>query len=178
MNTDHRSSWSPYVAGAGIGALSWFTFATVNKPIGVTTPFESTAAALGQRFAPRISGVNAYLAKNEEAPALDWEWMLAAGALLGSVLSARASRDHASSARKAVPERWAARFGDNPSHRYAAAFAGGALMMFGARMAKGCTSGHGISGTMQLAASSWTFAPIMAATASLVAHALFGKGRR
>ena len=32
--------------------------------------------------------------------------------------------------------------------------------MFGARMAKGCTSGHGISGTSQLAASSWLFVPI------------------
>jgi uncharacterized protein len=33
--------------------------------------------------------------------------------------------------------------------------AGGAIMAFGARMAGGCTSGHGISGTLQLAVGSW-----------------------
>jgi uncharacterized protein len=39
--------------------------------------------------------------------------------------------------------------------RWAAAFIGGVLMGFGARWARGCTSGHGISGTLQLAVSSW-----------------------
>jgi hypothetical protein len=39
--------------------------------------------------------------------------------------------------------------------RWLAAFAGGAIMGFGARWARGCTSGHGISGTLQLAVSSW-----------------------
>jgi uncharacterized membrane protein YedE/YeeE len=55
------------------------------------------------------------------------------------------------------------------------AFLGGALMMFGARVAKGCTSGHAISGNQQLAASSLVFSPVMAATAAAVAHLLFGK---
>jgi len=32
---------------------------------------------------------------------------------------------------------------------------GGIIMGFGARWAGGCTSGHGISGTLQLAVSSW-----------------------
>jgi uncharacterized membrane protein YedE/YeeE len=50
-------------------------------------------------------------------------------------------------------------------------------MMFGARLAKGCTSGHGISGSMQLAASSWLFSPLIFASGALAARALFG-GRR
>ena len=37
------------------------------------------------------------------------------------------------------------------------AFLSGGLMMFGARLAQGCRSGHGISGTMHLALSSWIF---------------------
>jgi uncharacterized membrane protein YedE/YeeE len=73
---------------------------------------------------------------------------------------------------------WSRRFGHSPALRYAGAFTGGALMMFGARMAKGCTSGHGLSGTMQLACSSWIFAPLMAVTSGLVAKALFGKRGR
>jgi len=51
---------------------------------------------------------------------------------------------------------WAARFGEG-SHtlRLGTAFVGGIVMAFGARLAGGCTSGHGISGTMQLAVGSW-----------------------
>lgn len=173
MNVLQQASWSPYAVGAGIGALSWLSFATANKPLGISTPLESTAARLGQ-LAPQASGVNAYLAKAEEAPRLDWEWALAVGVIAGSILSARASGDVDTGV---LSPTWTRRFGRSQSSRYAGAFAGGALMMFGARMAKGCTSGHGISGTLQLAASSWLFSPLMAVTAGLVARALFGRSR-
>jgi len=172
MNALFQRSWSPYVVGAGIGGLSWLSFATAKKPLGITTPCESTAARLGQ-LAPQASGVNAYLVKNDEVPRLDWEWALAAGVLLGSAISANASgdTDHGS-----VPRTWARTFGPSRATRFAGAFIGGAMMMFGARMAKGCTSGHGISGTLQLAASSWLFAPIMAITGGFVSRRLLGKG--
>ena len=50
---------------------------------------------------------------------------------------------------------WARALGsDSPSRRYAVAFIAGFLMLFGARIADGCTSGHGISGMAQLAVSS------------------------
>ena len=175
MNILEKRSWSPYAVGAGIGTLSWFAFLTEKKPIGITGAFENTAAGLGQKLAPHASGVNAYLSKSEEVPKLDWEWMLAAGVALGSWISANASGDqHA----KRVPDLWAARFGASPRVRDLGAFVGGALMMFGARVAKGCTSGHAISGTQQLAASSWLFSPVMGGAAVVVARALFGKGAR
>ncbi len=45
-----------------------------------------------------------------------------------------------------------------PGRRYLTAFLGGFLILFGARLAGGCTSGHIISGITQLAASSFIFA--------------------
>lgn len=172
MNILEKRSWSPYAVGAGIGVLSWFSFLTAKRPIGITSAFESTAAGLGQRIAPRASGVNQYLAKNDEAPTIDWEWMLATGVAIGSWLSSRASGDrHAAR----VPSLWASRFGSSTLKRDVGAFLGGALMMFGARVAKGCTSGHAISGTQQFAASSWVFSPVMGAAAAGVARLLFGK---
>ena len=48
-------------------------------------------------------------------------------------------------------------------------------MLFGARVAQGCTSGHGISGNLQLSVSSWIFTIVMFSTAILVAFAIFGK---
>jgi uncharacterized membrane protein YedE/YeeE len=48
-------------------------------------------------------------------------------------------------------------------------------MMFGARLAQGCTSGHGISGAMQLAASSWLFLAVMFPAAVVAAFLIHGR---
>ena len=67
-------SWSPYVVGAGIGVLSWFTFATANKPIGITTAFEYNAALTEHAAAPQV--VQPYLeakVKDNKSPKIDWE---------------------------------------------------------------------------------------------------------
>ena len=54
-----------------------------------------------------------------------------------------------------MPARWAESFGTAVLPRLLVAFAGGVLLRLGARWADGCTSGHGISGTLQLVAGSW-----------------------
>jgi len=48
--------------------------------------------------------------------------------------------------------------------------------MYGARLAGGCASDHGISGTLQLALSSWVFTILMFGTAILFGSYLFGQG--
>lgn len=170
-----RASRSPYVVGAGIGLLNVFAFATAKRGLGITTAFESAAALAERRFAPDATHINAYLKAREESPKIDWETLLVIGVAAGSFLAARAAGDRTT---HVVPAVWARRFGTSVAKRFAGAFLGGAAMMFGARMAKGCTSGHGITGTSQLALSSWVFTPIMFASAALVARALFGKGVR
>lgn len=57
-----------------------------------------------------------------------------------------------------IHERWARYHGTSVIKRLVAAFAGGFLLLFGARMAGGCTSGLVISGGMQVAMSSYLFA--------------------
>lgn len=163
--------WSPYVVGAAIGALDAFTLATSKQGIGVTTPFETTAALAGQKLAPRVTGVNRFVAEREEVPKIDGEWMLVVGLALGSQLASGAGKT------RAVPRLWRERFGPSPTRRFLGAFLGGALMMFGARTAKGCTSGHAISGTMQLAGSSVLFSAVMSVAAAATAHALYGWSR-
>jgi uncharacterized protein len=167
-----KRSWSPYAVGALIGVLSWFAFATANKPIGITTAFEYTAAILNQQFAPESAAANTYYAAPDTSPKIDWEWMLVIGVFLGSFWSARLSGTRTF---EKVPDLWSARFGQGAAKRFAAAFLGGALMMFGARVAQGCTSGHGISGALQLAVSSWIFVAVLFATAAATAFALYGR---
>jgi uncharacterized membrane protein YedE/YeeE len=50
---------------------------------------------------------------------------------------------------------------------------GGVLVMFGARLAGGCTSGHGISGSLQLAVGSWTFFIVMFVAGAATALVMF-----
>lgn len=167
-------SWSPYVAGAGIGVLSWFTFATVDRPIGVTTAFESTAALAEKSVLPETERTNGYFqrkAAEGKPPKIDWEWMLVVGIFVGALISSKLSGDRGA---PTVPALWRARFGNSPSLRLAVAFLAGAVMMFGARLAQGCTSGHGISGTLQLAVSSWIFIILAFAVAVATAWVLYG----
>ena len=48
-------------------------------------------------------------------------------------------------------------------------------MMFGARLAQGCTSGHGISGSLQLAVSSWAFVAVFFLVSIATAFVIFGR---
>lgn len=168
--TEHDAS--PYLIGAGIGLLNTFAFATAERGLGVTTAFESAAALSEQKLAPDLAHINTYLVKREEVPKVAWEMFLVAGIVAGSFLAASASSELST---PAVPEAWARRFGPSKVKRAAAALLGGAAMMFGARMAKGCTSGHCITGASQLAASSWLFSPLMALSAAATTRALYGK---
>lgn len=171
MEILHRSSWSPYAAGAAIGALEILSMLTAKRPLGITTAFEKTAALAARRIAPKLMNVDEYEREQGPPAKFDWEEALVVGVVVGSMLSARVS---GTSRPPAVPETWRRQVGPSRALRYGAAAAGGALMMFGARMAKGCTSGHGISGTMQLAASSWLFTPIIFLTGAVVSKGLFG----
>ena len=170
-----RKSWSPCVVGAAIGVLSWFAFATADKPLGITTAFENTAALVEKATIPNFEQTNEYYAakaKEGKSPKVDWEWMLVLGVFLGALLSASLSGDRTT---ESIPGLWRRRFGGSVGKRLIAAFLGGGLMMFGARLAQGCTSGHGISGALQLAASSWVFVVVMFAVATGVAFLLYGK---
>ena len=77
-----------------------------------------------------------------------------------------------------VPQVWKERFGGSVLKRFVAAFLGGAVIMYGARLAGGCTSGHGISGGLQLAVSSWVFLAVMFASGLLVAAVMFRRPAR
>lgn len=145
------SAWSPYIVGGLIGVLSMFTFYFSNKPLGASTAYARIAGMLGSIVAPkRVAKLKYY---QENKPIVDWEVMLLFGAILGAFLAAWQGRELTG---EWLPAMWAARFGvDSISLRWVAAIAGGIFMAFGARLAGGCTSGHGISGTMQLSVGSW-----------------------
>jgi len=142
--------WSPYLVGIGIGILSWFTFLLSNKPIGCSTAFARTSGMMERWFIGNKVDEKLYF---KEFPAkIDWEWMLVLGIFIGSFLSAKFSGEFKV---QWIPSVWLATFGSNITPRVLTAFLGGIILGLGARWAGGCTSGHGISGALQLTVSSW-----------------------
>jgi uncharacterized protein len=148
-----EARWSPYVVGIGIGVLSWLSFLISKRPIACSTTF-ARASGLLERL---VRGARAEDKLYYREITLSWGWqgMLVSGIVLGALLSALLSGDFQG---QWVPDRWAATFGDNALLRVMVALLGGIVLGFGARWSNGCTSGHGISGTMQLAVSSWASA--------------------
>jgi uncharacterized membrane protein YedE/YeeE len=142
--------WSPYAAGIGIGLLSCVAFLLSDKPIGCSTAFSRTSGMIERLFRGGIVAEKAYYKKF--APTIEWEWMLVVGIFIGAFLSAALSGQLQVAW---VPQRWASSFGDTPVLRWIVALVGGIVVGIGARWAGGCTSGHGISGSLQLAVSSW-----------------------
>ncbi len=150
-----RPRWSPYLVGALIGVLSWMTFYFMGKPLGVSTTMVRAVGLVAGTVSEEHVRANAYFAKYLVGkPAIEWQFALVVMLPVGAYL---ASRFGGTLRRETVPQLWAQRFGNSATKRVAGAFLGGMLLLFGARLAGGCTSGHGISGTLQLALSSWTF---------------------
>lgn len=165
------AEWSPYAVGAGIGILSCFAFVLSDKPIGCSSAFARTSGMLEQLVRGRKVREMPYYC--QFAPEIDWEWMLVVGIILGSFASAWLSGEFRP---EWVPSLWAAAFGPGHLPRLATAFAGGIIMGFGARWAGGCTSGHGISGTLQLAVSGWLAVAAFFAAGAATAFMLYGSG--
>jgi uncharacterized protein len=155
-----RINWSPYLVGAGIGILSWIAFAVFGDPLGVTTAYSRVASL----FAIPVIGSDA-VAQNSYWKNMPLKWDYGVWFIVGIPLGAFLSAVLSGTWRlELVPEVWQERFGPSVIKRFIAAFFGGIVIMYGARLAGGCTSGHGISGGLQLAVSSWVFLAVMLGT--------------
>ena len=164
--------WNPYLVGAGIGVLSWLVFVIVAAPIGITTAGAQIAGGVAAAFVGQEAvAANAYWARNPMR--LDYGTLFLIGTAVGAFVSALLRGglrvEH-------VPAVWQERFGPSVALRYAGAFLGGAIIMFASRLANGCTSGNGISQSLQLAVVGWVFFATMFASGVGTAWLMF-RGR-
>lgn len=143
-------SWSPYVAGAVIGLLQIPAFVAMDTALGASSSFVLVAGHLAALIDPRVPEIP-YFAKYLYNAKDIWQTALVVGIALGAFLSMRAS----GARRKTISPVWARAMATSTlGARAPVAFAGGFIMLFGARLAGGCTSGHGISGLAQLSVGS------------------------
>ena len=165
--------WSPYIVGIGIGVLSWVVFVVVAAPLGITTSIGQIAGGV---VSPIVGAdtvaANAYWRTN--AMKLDYGTLFLIGTFFGALASALVSRTFKF---ESIPSVWQERFGSSKTRRFIVAFIGGALAMYGARMAGGCTSGNGISQSLQLAVVGWTFLAVMFVSGIITAAIIYGGSR-
>jgi hypothetical protein len=132
MNFFKKVQWSPYIAGALIGVVSWFSVLTAGKYLGVSTTFVRTIGMIESILIPERIASLPYFVK--EKPLIDWQWLEVLGILIGAFIASKLSGDFK---KGFVPPMWEKRFGPSRFKRWAMAFSGGVILMFGARVADG-----------------------------------------
>lgn len=144
-------AWSPYAAGIVIGLLQIPAFLIVETALGTSSSYVTVGGAVASWLDPALAKID-YVARHiSDAPKNWWQVALVVGIAIGAFLSMRLSK----AVREPISPIWTRALGSaSASRRYAVAFAAGFLMLFGARVADGCTSGHGLSGLAQLAVGS------------------------
>lgn len=154
-------SWAKFGAIFGVvGALSILSWG----PIGVSGTYPRFIGAILRRITPDMAHANPYLEKMGSL--IKPETFLVIGLLIGGFLASKFAGDKAAAAEYPHPGE------TSSSKRYRDAFIGGVLIVFGARIAGGCTSGHIISGIMQLSVSGLIFAAGVFATGIITAKLL------
>ena len=147
LNTE---AWSPYAAGIVIGLLQIPAFLIVDTALGTSSSYAKVAGHLVQLFDPAAQNAS-YFAKYVADAKYVWQLALVVGLAIGAFLSARLSNLERSGMARVW---WRAVGLRSLGLRMVMGFCGGFVMLFGARLAGGCTSGHGVSGLAQLAVGS------------------------
>lgn len=175
------------IGGVALGVV-FFLAVLLVKPIGVSTQFVILDGIIGDAITPTLvtetnegySSTNAYLNKSNGkyaksvANPLNYSFIFVVAMILGAALSALLRGGNGRDENK-LPAVWYANYGDTPMKRYAVAFLGGFIVLYGARLAGGCTSGHMMSGMMQTSLSGYIFAAGAFAAAVPVAMMMYRK---
>ena len=171
--------WNPYIAGALVGVLAVLsvviTTLVIDKPkyLGASTTFVRTSGLMEQAISPEHVAKNDYFQKTKIK--IDWQMMFVLGIFGGAFVSSQLGR---SAKFEIVPPIWEKRFGTNPLIRAVCAFIGGIILLFGARLAGGCPSGHGLSGNMQLSVSGLLALVFFMVGGILTARLIYGTGEK
>ena len=164
---ENKKSFNWLYAGIGLAILNCIVFLTAvfDRQIGASTTF------------PYVGDLMVGLTQNEYFASIQkpgsWELIFLAGAMLSGLLVSLLRKDFKI---QLIHSGWAKTKGISPFKRIVWAFIGGFIMLIGARMAGGCTSGHIISGGMQIAASSLLFGAFVFAGLLLTGKFFYRKG--
>ncbi len=150
FNRPEKPYVNPYLGGVVLGIVLFLAFFLTGNGLGASGGLNRYIVYLEDLIAPEHVDRVAYLLKmagGVKNPLDDWIVFVTGGAILGGFISGwqhgRLKVETNKGPQISVRTRWIL------------AFTGGAIMSFGARMARGCTSGQALSGGATLSAGSW-----------------------
>jgi len=159
--------WNPYIAGVALGAVLFTAFLISGSGLGASGGIARFVVQGLKLIAPSMVNQNPYFAGMGGGLADPLNnrivWMVfgaLAGGFVSGLFSGRLKAEICRGPR--TP----------PGLRLVAAFLGGALMGWGAAMARGCTSGQALSGGAVLSLGSWVFMLMIFAAGYALAHPL------
>lgn len=147
-----RPYLDPYLAGVLLGLVLFAAFFATGNGLGASGGIARLLVSVEDKIAPEHVDRTAYLMKmagGETNPLDHWIVMITVGTLLGGFFSGLAHRRLRFETLKGPHI--------STQARWAFALGGGALMGYGARLARGCTSGQALSGGAVLSVGSWAF---------------------
>lgn len=188
----YQKQWG-WRAGGIILGMSFFLTLALVKPIGVSTQFV-ILDGIGWNLVSKdlvvkdssskkgYSSTNAYLnkgdgkyAKNVANP-INYSFIFAIAMIAGGFIAKKLQSDKEGKELMVAPAIWQKKFGQSHVKRYLVTFFGGMLVLIGARLAGGCTSGHMMSGIMQTSLSGYLFAIAAFSVAIPVAMLMYKGG--
>ncbi|MCP4547884.1 MAG: YeeE/YedE family protein [bacterium] len=141
---------NPYLGGVLLGVVLFLAFFLTGNGLGASGGMNRVVVCVQDLFAPDHVDRTPYLlnmAGGEKNP-LDHSLVyVMIGAILGGAASGLIHGRTRPETNKGP--------GISVKQRWALAFIGGAIMGYGARFARGCTSGQALSGGASLSAGSW-----------------------
>jgi len=152
MRAERESYVNPYLAGAVLGVVLFASFYLTGGGLGASGAASRFVVFFEDLVAPGHVDRTAYLlgmAGGDLNPLDNWIVFMTLGTLAGGLVSGLVHRR----------VRWETVRGPgvSPRLRWAAAFVGGLRMGYGARLARGCTSGQALSGGAVMSVGSWAF---------------------
>lgn len=147
-----RPYLDPYVAGALLGVVLFASFFVTGGGLGASAALSHIQTGVLDWLAPDHVDRVAYFADMAGGRRNPWNYygvFMLAGTVLGGFVSGLVHRRARLETRKGPRVSTRA--------RWALAFTGGAIMAYGARLARGCTSGQALSGGAVLSVGSWAF---------------------
>lgn len=155
----------PFLGGFLLGLVLFAAFFLTGNGLGASGGLNRFIVLVEDAIAPHHVDTNPYLLKmagGDKNPLDDWVVMIVVGTLLGGLVAGWQNGRLKLETNK----------GPNISarQRWLMAFLGGTIMGYGARMARGCTSGLALSGGAVLSVGAWAFMFSIFASAYAVAY--------
>jgi uncharacterized membrane protein YedE/YeeE len=146
-----RNFLPPLAAGIGLGMTLYASFLLTGHGLGAYGLFRDLAASLAAWAKPFWAAENPYLLNflYEEGPLSTWIAWEVAGIGIGALAGCLAARRFRFKIERGP--------GIPPATRIAFALLGGMLTGLGAALARGCTSGLGLSGGAMLSSGAFVF---------------------